>query len=659
MLLFILAFLNGYDIMFIYLCKTINLNINRQGSEDYTMDRHGLVCRAVLEQPDITQRELAGKLDVSLGTANGLIKECLAKGYIGEKSSQKGKARWRLRAEGQKLLDQYRVDGALIIAAGFGSRFVPLTFEMPKGLLEVFGERMIERQIKQLHEVGIRNITIAVGYLKEKFEYLIDKYGVELLYNPEYTSKNTLTTIYRARKVLEGRNMYVLSSDNWMRENMYHAYECGAWYSSAFQRGETREWCLYFNKKGRITDVKVGGRDQWVMYGPAYFSREFSRQFLPVLEAYYKIPGTEQFYWEQVYVDMLEGEARRRLEEEGGGLLEAAQEASGLAAARWDEIEMDVNRQPDDQVYEFENLEELRLFDPRYQNHSDNAAMKLVAEVFKVPESHIKDIRCLKAGMTNKSFLFKVEDRHCICRIPGPGTELLINREQEKTVYDAVASLEITEHVLYMNEKTGYKIADYYEGTRNADAADWDDMEKCMSMVRCLHQSGITVAHSFDIRERISFYEKLCRSHGALLFEDYEEVRGWMDWLMDTLDSMEHPKCLCHIDANVDNFLFFEDGSVKLLDWEYAGMCDPVMDVSMCAIYSYYNEEDMERLFRLYLRREPSEDELFALYANAALGGFLWCLWAVYKSILGDEFGEYTIIMYRYAKKYYRKLRKL
>ena len=149
------------------------------------MDRHGLVCRAVLEQPDITQRELAGKLDVSLGTANGLIKECLAKGYIGEESSQKGKARWRLMPDGRKLLDQYKVDGALIIAAGFGSRFVPLTFETPKGLLEVFGERMIERQIKQLHEVGIRNITIAVGYLKEKFEYLIDKFGVKLLYNPE------------------------------------------------------------------------------------------------------------------------------------------------------------------------------------------------------------------------------------------------------------------------------------------------------------------------------------------------------------------------------------------------------------------------------------------------------------------------------------------
>ena len=65
----------------------------------------------------------------------------------------------------------------------------------------------------------------------------------------EYSSKNTLATIYRARKVLEGRNMYLLSSDNWLRENMYHAYECGAWYSSAFQKGDTKEWCLTFQKR--------------------------------------------------------------------------------------------------------------------------------------------------------------------------------------------------------------------------------------------------------------------------------------------------------------------------------------------------------------------------------------------------------------------------
>ena len=280
------------------------------------MDRYGLICRNILECPGITQRELAKSMDLSLGTVNGLIRECLEKGFIRERDGEKGRE-LALTDRGRELLAPYKVDGALIIAAGFGSRFVPLTFETPKGLLEVFGERMIERQIRQLYEAGVEDITIAVGYLKEKFEYLIDKYNVKLLYNPEYSCKNTLATVYRARHLLQGRNMYILSSDNWLRENMYHAYECGAWYSAAFKEGDTREWCLTFNKKGRITDVNVGGKDQWVMYGPVYLSREFSARFLPVLEAYYETPGTEQFYWEQPYVDMLKGEAKRRLEAEG------------------------------------------------------------------------------------------------------------------------------------------------------------------------------------------------------------------------------------------------------------------------------------------------------------------------------------------------------
>ena len=132
-----------------------------------------------------------------------------------------------------------------------------------------------------------------------------------------------------------------------MRENMYHTYECGAWYSSSFQKGETKEWWLSFKKKGRITDVNVGGRDQWVMCGPVYLSREFSKQFLPVLEAYYQVPGTEQLYWEQPFVDMLKGEAAVRLDKT---LLKQAEAASGLPASRWDEIEMDINRQPENQV---------------------------------------------------------------------------------------------------------------------------------------------------------------------------------------------------------------------------------------------------------------------------------------------------------------------
>lgn len=607
------------------------------------MNRNIIICRSILETPSITQRELALALDISLGSANNLVKECIA----GELIAQDSEAGiYKLLPKGQTLLEENKVDGALIIAAGFGSRFVPLTFEMPKGLLEVFGERMIERQIRQLHEAGVNDITIVVGYLKEKFEYLIDKYDVKLLYNPEYSCKNTLATIYHAREILRGRNMYVLASDNWMRHNMYHTYEGGAWYSSSYMKGDTSEWCLDFNKKGKILNVSVGGRDQWVMYGPAYFSKEFSADFLPVLEAYYELPGTEQFYWENVLLEMLSGEAAKRL---------GHAERTKREAAVKQPITIYINRRPEDEVYEFENLEELRQFDVKYQRHSDNEAMELVSAVFHVPESEITEIRCLKSGMTNKSFLFKVKERHYICRIPGPGTELLINRKQEKAVYDVVAGLGITEKIIYFDGETGYKIAEFYDGARNGDPHNWAEIEKCMTIVRQLHGSGLTVDHSFDLRERIDFYEKLCRNHGDILFEDYGKVHGWMVELLDQLDRMGRPKVLSHLDANGDNFLMLEDGSVRLIDWEYAGMCDPLVDVAMCAIYSYYNDEETDRLIRIYLEREPSDEERYSVYAHMALGGFLWSLWAVYKASLGEEFGEYTIIMYRYAKHFYKK----
>ena len=309
------------------------------------MDRYGLICRSFYENPDVTQRELASILNLSLGTVNKLLGDCLEEAFL---MTDMDTGKYLLTEQGLKYLEQFKVDGAVITAAGFGSRFVPLTFETPKGLLEVFGERMIERQIKQLHEAGITDITIIVGYLKEKFEYLIDKYQVKLLYNPEYSTKNNLATIYHARELFRGRNMYLLVSDNWIRNNMYHKYECGAWYSSVYMEGETSEWCLSSNKKGRITSVQVGGHDSWVMYGPAFLSRDFSNQLIPLIEEAYHQPGTEQWYWEQVVVDHIK------------------------------ELDFSMNCQPADQVYEFENLEELRLFDPKYQNHSDNAAMQLV-----------------------------------------------------------------------------------------------------------------------------------------------------------------------------------------------------------------------------------------------------------------------------------------
>ena len=180
-----------------------------------------------------------------------------------------------------------------------------------------------------------------------------------------------------------------------------------------------------------------------------------------------------------------------------------------------------------------------------------------------------------------------------------------------------------------------------------------------MEVLHCLHKSKIFAGHDFDIRERILFYEQLCRAHGGTRFEDYETVREEMMELIDNLEKLNRPKVLAHIDSNVDNFLILPDGDVRLIDWEYSGMCDPLIDLGMCAIYSYYSEEQVEQLMELYFGQPATAKERLVVYSYMALGGFLWALWAVYKSSLGEEFGDYTLIMYRYAKRYYEKIKKM
>ena len=482
---------------------------------------------------------------------------------------------------------------------------------------------MIERQIKQLHQAGIYNITIMVGYLKEKFDYLIDKYNVKLIYNPEYSKKNTLATLYHCRHLLD--NTYILSSDHWMKENIFHAYEPESWYSSVYMNGKTSEWCLKEDKKGRITQINIGGCDSYVMYGPVYFDRTFSQKFVPLLEEFYHRPGTENFYWEHILIHNLNS------------------------------LIMYLYKQPENTVYEFENLEELRQFDIKYQNHSENEALEHIASIFQIPESQITGIRCLKSGMTNKSFLFTVDQKDYIFRVPGPGTEELINRCQEKTVYEAIKDLHLSDTIIHFDGKTGYKISRYYKDSRNCDPENNAEVDACMKVLSKFHQSGIQVAHSFDLRERIQFYETLCNQHHAIQFEDYNEVHPNMQILLDWLDNLNIPKVLAHIDSVFANFLILSDNSIRLIDWEYAGMADPLIDPAMFAIYAYYDEDQTDRLLKSYLGRPPVLQETFRYYSYIALSGFLWALWAEYKIALGEEFGEYTLKMYRYAKTYYKK----
>lgn len=160
-----------------------------------------------------------------------------------------------------------KVDNAIIMAAGTASRFAPLSYEHPKALIEVRGEVLIERQIRQLHEAGIKKIVVVTGYKAEQFEYLKSKYDVKLIYNPYYLTRNNNSSIYAAKSYL--KNSYICSSDNYFVDNPFEKEVTESYYAAVYAQGKTNEWCIT-DENGWIKKVTVGGADSWVMLGHVF-----------------------------------------------------------------------------------------------------------------------------------------------------------------------------------------------------------------------------------------------------------------------------------------------------------------------------------------------------------------------------------------------------
>ncbi len=306
---------------------------------------------------------------------------------------------------------------------------------------------------------------------------------------------------------------------------------------------------------------------------------------------------------------------------------------------------------------EIDTYEQLRELDDQ-SAHLQTAIIDLIARELAVEAKEIFEIQVLKKGMTNRSFMFQVKGKRYIMRIPGEGTDELINRQQEAQVYDELASHHISDEIVYISPEKGYKITEYLENSRVCDPADLSDVTLCMAKLKKFHQLQLSVPHTFDLFEKIDFYEGLWDGQ-ASIFKDYATTKKKIFALKPLIDELPKDWCLTHIDAVPDNFLFTETGEIRLIDWEYAGMQDPHLDVAMFAIYSLYEREQVEQLIEAYFTEGCNTATRMKIYAYIAIAGLLWSNWCEYKRFLGVEFGEYSLRQYRYAKEYAGLVKKM
>lgn len=282
-----------------------------------------------------TQRCLSDTLNIAVVEINKLLNGLSEQGLISVKEEN-----CRLTQTGYAALEPYRVTNAIIMAAGMSSRLAPLSYEKPKGLLVVKNEVLIERQIRQLHEAGIDNITVVVGYMKEKFFYLKEKFGVKIVVNEDYYRYNNTSSLIRVIDQLS--NTYICSSDNYFVDNVFEPYVYRAYYAAVHTNGKSDEYCLTTAPDGRIKAVSIGGKNTWYMLGHVYFDRAFSDRFKEILVREYANAITREQLWENLYIRYI------------------------------DQLDLYVKKYHFEAIREFDTLEDLRAFDIAYLNIADS-----------------------------------------------------------------------------------------------------------------------------------------------------------------------------------------------------------------------------------------------------------------------------------------------
>lgn len=263
-------------------------------------------------------------------------------------------------------------------------------------------------------------------------------------------------------------------------------------------------------------------------------------------------------------------------------------------------------------------------------------------------------------SMTNSTKLIELEGKKYILRIPGVGTDKLINRQQEYEVYNKIAQYKISDEVLYFDKYTGIKIAKYIKNCHNCNPRNKKDVYVAMKAIKHLHSLKLHVDFEFGLKEHINLYEELMV---ASKYKDYEETKNNVMFLLNIIDDWVIEKCLCHIDPNQDNILIDnETNQVKaLVDWEYAAMQDPLIDVAMFCIYAGYNKEEIDSTLQIYYEDVKPSQRTYALYYTyIAACGLLWSNWCEYKNHLGQSFGgTYEQSQYDYAKEFSKIAREI
>ena len=516
---------------------------------------------------------------------------------------------------------------AIILAAGKSNRIAPFTYEKPKGLFCVKGDILIERQIEQLIEAGIDDIYVIVGYMKEKFFYLEQKYGVHLLVNNNFGEKGNIYSLYIAREFLS--NTYICCADHYFTDNPFieqnednHSYR-----ACTYIEGKFKEFAVCCSDADVITELSVGGTDSLAMVGHAYFNERFSAEFRELMSREINDFGVASMFWEEFF-------------------------AKHIRELTLYKKQFDVNT-----ILEFDNIDDLRRFDSEFLLNVDSEIISNICSVVECTPNDITDITVINAGLTNVSFAFEANGLRYVYRHPGGTAGNLTDRKTELFAQTEAGRRGLDKSYIHM-ELSGWKISHYVSDAKNCCFLDYPEQLSCaIEYINELH--GITPAEGVKVFDDVEEGKRLMHiasaTKGNLMLEFADivsKVEKLYAYVKEDAKRLGYGLVLCHNDTYEPNFLCDADKRIYLIDWEYAGMNYAANDICCITCRYDWTDSQIEMYFEKYAGHSLSEEERRFYWAFHPICGFYWFCWGLYKGSMGDDDGFFFLPAYRNLVKY-------
>lgn len=521
-----------------------------------------------------------------------------------------------------------KVRNAVILAAGRSYSFAPFSYETPKALFKVKGETLIERQIKQLREARVENIAVVIGSMREKLYFLEEKYGVTLIENSLYASKNNIFSVMCARDFLG--DCFLCNCDNYYLGNPFlsHAESNVSYRQAVKKSGPDREFNCYVNDTGRI--VRVSTNDPlapFSLVGYAYLSTDFASKFIDLYDVASNGLTADRLFWEE------------------------------FVGAHLDVLDLRIEVVKEDEVLEFDSVEDVRAFDSNLIENLNSHIVENICLTLKCERTDITNIKTIAKGLTNVSFTFDVKGERYVYRHPGGSSSVTANRPAEYQAQRLAYDLGVDRTLVYIHPTDGWKISRYVPGTYDFTYSDRNALHEVLRKLRKYHLSGGRIDFVYDPVAMSDRMMTMACQTDPNLRSNFAEIRQKIGRLYEYTKRDSVPLCPCHGDCYWPNFLISEAG-LDLIDWEFAGMCDPANDFGgiIGRDKCFSDEKDIEGLLAVYLNHKPSPFERRHYFSFIAIDAWLYFCWSIYKAGVNEPNGFFMHSCYKQMNRFTDKM---